>query len=164
MAKEEKLEVEDPGKKSRKTLFIIIGAVLGGIAAGVAVAFLLLGSGSENEQQTEPEVVVAESMYFKYEKPFLVNLKQGNTSRFFQVEISFRGKSQKAVDLLELHEPVVKNRLNQLLGSQDVALMQTDAGRQQLVLDITQTVNDFLREYDENASIETALFNSFVMQ
>jgi len=164
MAKEEKLEVEDPGKKSRKTLFIIIGAVLGGIAAGVAVAFLLLGSGSESEQQAEPEVVVAESMYFKYEKPFLVNLKQGNTSRFFQVEISFRGKSQKAVDLLELHEPVVKNRLNQLLGSQDVALMQTDAGRQQLVLDITQTVNDFLREYDENASIETALFNSFVMQ
>jgi len=164
MAKEEKLEIEGSGKKSKKTLYIIIGAVFGGIGVGVAVALLLLGGGSGEDAVAEQQPLVVESLYFKYDKPFLVNLKQGNSSRFFQVEISFRGKSQAAMDLLQLHEPVVKNRLNQLLGSQEVAVMQTDAGRQQLVLDITQAVNDFLKEHDENASIETVLFNSFVMQ
>ena len=165
MAKEEKLEVEEDAKKGKGLLFIIIGAVAGGIIAGVIITWLLLGDSSEEgvvASEAEPEV--AQTLYFKYEKPFLVNFHSKNVQRYLQVGLTFKGKSQKAMDLLEQHEPVVKNRLNQLLGSQEMAVLQTDAGRQGLVKEITQLIQDFLKEHDDSATIDTVLFTSFVMQ
>ncbi len=166
MAEEElKIDDEIDAKGSNKLLVIVAAALLGLGAGSIGAYFLLGGESSEEEvaEQSE-EALPAQAMYLKLAKPFIVNFQTKGKQRYLQLDVTLKGRDQKAFDMITKHEPVVKNNLNQLFGAQEIAVLQTEEGRQALQQDATKVVQDFLQGELGVAGIDQVLFTNFVMQ
>ena len=166
MADEEELQVDEDKKSGGNNLLVIIGAVVLGLGIGGAGVFFALGSGGDDAEEVaaeqEPERV--QSQYHRLDKPFIVNFDSKGKQRYLQVDIQFRGKDEDAFEVITKHEPVVKNKLNNLLSSQELSVLQTDAGRIKLVADATTAVQDFLQQEIGVPGIDQVVFTTFVMQ
>lgn len=165
MADEEELQVDEEQKKGGNKLIIIVAAALLGIGIGAISVYFFVGGGEEaevaQEEATEQRV---KSIYYKLEKPFLVNIQGGERSRHMQVDVTIKGKEQAAIDAIKKHEPVIKNDLNQLFGSQEVQVLQTHEGLVKLNEDATRIVQSFMQKEIGSPGIDQVLFTNFVMQ
>lgn len=161
---EEALQVDEDQKKGSNKLIIIVAAALLGIGIGAIGVYFLVGGEdpAQLEQAAEPEIV--QSIYYKLEKSFIVSFDSKGKQRYLQVDVTIKGKDQSAMDTIERHEPVIKNNLNQLFGSQEMATLQTYEGRQLLNQQATESVQTFLEKETGDPGIEQVLFTNFVMQ
>lgn len=162
-AKEE-LKVDEEPKKGGSKLIIIIAAALLGVGIGALAVYFLVG-GSEPEQVAEEAVEQrVQSLYYKLEKPFVVNLISSGRPRHMQVDVAIKGKDKAAMEALEKHEPVIKNDLNQLFGSQQMEVLQTQEGLMKMNEDATKIVQAFMEKEIGAPGIDQVLFTNFVMQ
>ncbi|MCB1661234.1 MAG: flagellar basal body-associated FliL family protein [Pseudomonadales bacterium] len=162
---EEVLEVEDESKKSSNKRIIIIAAVLLGIGVSAIAGYFFIGGDKETTTEVAGiENKKVQSIYFRLEKPFVVNIQSSGRQRHMQVDVTIKGKDQHAMDTLKKHEPVVKNDLNQLFGSQQIQVLQTQEGLLKMNEDATKTVQSFLQKEIGSPGIEQVLFTNFVMQ
>ncbi len=162
---EEELQVDEEPKKGRNKLVIIIAAVLIFIGIGAMVVYLLTsGSDKDNVAKGANENKKVQSIYYKLEKPFIVNLLTSGRQRHMQIDVTIKGKNQKAMEIIHKHEPVIKNDLNQLFGSQEMKVLQTKEGLLKLNEDATKTVQAFLQKEIGSPGIDQVLFTNFVMQ
>ena len=162
---DEELLVDEDKKGGGNKLIMIIGAAVLGLGIGAAGVFFALSGGEEvasEEVVEEPERV--QSIYYRLEKPFIVNFDAKGKQRYLQVDVQFKGKDQAAFDVIKTHEPVIKNNLNNLFSSQELSVLQTDEGRVKLVEDATASVQAFLEQETGSPGIEQVLFTNFVMQ
>ena len=88
----------------------------------------------------------------------------GAKPRVLQVEFSAVARDQAVLDALVKHDPVVRNRLLDLLSQQDYITLQTDAGRQSLRQAARQTIEAVLTKEAGVSGVENVLYTSFVMQ
>ncbi len=161
----EELQVDEDKKGGGSNLIVIIGAVVLGLGIGGAGVFFALSGGDETaSEEVVEEPVRVQSIYYRLEKPFIVNFDAKGKQRYLQVDVQFKGKDQDAFDVNKTHEPVIKNDLNNLFSSQELAVLQTDEGRLKLVDDATATVQAFLEKETGSPGIEQVLFTNFVMQ
>lgn len=162
---EEALQVDEDQNKGGNKLIIIIAAALLGIGVGaIGVYFLVGGEDSAQQELATEEPQIVPSIYYKLEKPFIVSFDSKGKQRYLQVDVTIKGKDQSAMDTIKKHEPVIKNNLNQLFGSQELATLQTYEGRQTLNRNATESVQTFLEKETGNPGIEQVLFTNFVMQ
>jgi flagellar FliL protein len=161
-APKDDLQVEGAQKSSNKLIIIVAAALLGVGIGAIGVYFMVGGSEPGEAASAEPEV--APTIYEKVEKPFIVNFQAKGKDRYLQIDVTFKGKDQKAMDLLAKHAPVIKNDLNQLFSSQKLEELQTDEGRQALVKEATKVVQAFLEKETGSPGIDMVLFTNFVMQ
>jgi len=162
---EEELKIEDEPKKGGNKLVIIIAAVLLGIGVGAIAVYFFIGGGDDAPvAEVAAENQKVQSIYYKLEKPFVVNIQSSGRQRHMQVDVTIKGKDQQAMNTLKKHEPVIKNDLNQLFGSQEMQVLQTQEGLLKLNEDATKTVQSFLQKEIGSPGIEQVLFTNFVMQ
>lgn len=162
MAGKEELKVdEDKEGGGKKKLIIIIAAVSLVLVIGGVSAFFFLG-GEDEALNAEPEM--AQSTYYKLEKPFVVNFQAGRRQRFLQIDVAFKSKSEEAIEVIKKHTPVIKNDLNQLFGDQTLESLQEAGGRQRLNDEATAKVKEILQREMGEPGIEQVLFTDFVMQ
>lgn len=156
----------------KKKLIIIIGIVLVVLlAGGGAAAFFLLGGEEEEEEAAEEEVVeevveepVIPAVYVKLKPEFVISFQVGTRQRFVQASIEIMTRQQSIVDALELHEPMVRNEVINIVSRQQFAALRTADGRVALQEALKSALTDMMKREAGSDGVEAVLFTNFVMQ
>jgi flagellar FliL protein len=189
MAKEDlDLDVEaTPEKKAGGMKMIIIavvgvllltGATLGalyfaGIIGGgdkpVPVAEGAPAEGQDGEAAKPDDKAVAgvaagPMNYLPMEPAFVVNFGADADVRFMQINIQVGSRDSAALESVKTHTPAIRNGLVMLYSSQDPVVLNTRAGKEELLKQTLEEINRVLKEQTGSANVEKVYFTSFVMQ
>jgi len=177
MAKEQDLKLEgqegeeEQSSGGKKKLIIIIAVVLVILlAGGGAAAFFLLGGGDEESAEGEEvvEEVVEEpeipAQYIKLKPEFVISFQVGTRQRFVQASIEIMTRQQSIVDALELHEPMLRNEVINIVSRQDFAELRTAEGRVALQEALKTALTSMMEREAGSDGVEAVLFTNFVMQ
>ncbi len=160
---------EEQGGKSSKKLIIIIAIVVIlsiGLSIGATLFFLSgddSGSGDADEQVPVEEVKMP-AVYLDIKPPFVVTYDVAGRQRYMQVFVSAQSRAQTSLDAMELHMPLIRNKLIMLFSSQDFEGLQTGEGKAALRAESLTLINEILEKEASGSSIEQVLFTNFVMQ
>ena len=183
-------EVATP-PKSKKTLFIIIGAVVASAAiSGGAVFFLTpkhpapaAAEGEGESGQAAPgehgEAPKTEhggggekakggkhggSSYYPLTPAFVVNLSGDDTSHFLQVEMELQVSGAATEDALKQHNPQIRNSVLMLLSQQSAADVASRESKEALQAKVLAEIQRILTKETGKAGVDAVFFTSFVMQ
>jgi flagellar FliL protein len=161
---------EPVAKKSKLKRFALLGFLIV-LAVGLAVvgAFWFMngslpgmgGGETAAEQAKEPEFLP--SVYLDLEQPLLTTVQTEGRQRYAQVHVSLEAESQAVLDAAEVHLPLLRSQLIQLMGSRSFDSLRTSEGRQELAQLMTDRVNALLAN-ENAAAIRQVLFSNFVVQ
>ncbi len=153
-------------KKSNKKLIIIIAAVVLLLGGGVG-AWLMMGGepeeGADGEGEHKEEVVAKEPVYVELET-FTVNLNPEEGEKYLQVDITLNASSPDEAAVIEAKMPQVRNRVLMLLTSKLASEISDMEGKQLLIEELVEHVNEPYSEGGEPLTVSDAFFTSFVIQ
>lgn len=160
---------EEPVKKGKGKLLVIVGVAIAVLAAGGGAAwYFMAGSDKKAEDTKHAKAEPAKkgpALYIALEPPFVVNFKQQALLRFLQVSMQVMTRDPATQTLLKENDPAVRNELLSLLGNLDYDTISTTEGkealRQQALTAVRKIVTD---EGGKATSVEAVYFTSFVMQ
>ncbi len=198
MAKETPKEApaeEAPKKGGGKLLIILLIVLVILLLAGVGVmAFLLLKKNKGGDSHADaapapaaapaptpaapaapPPVVVdpGKPPVFVALDPIVVNLAPGEGERYLQVAIVLRIADQKFDAALKQFMPEIQHRVNLLLSSKLPSELATPKGRENLAMDIRDTINEVMgypprprdqQQLGPTGPVQAVLFKSFIIQ
>ena len=172
MAEEQKSDAPAPKKKP---LLLIIAIVVAALAAGGGVYFFVGGKkdkaeagehgekGEHGEEGEGGEKLPAQ--YVKLDPPFVVNFEAKGLMRFLQVTVEVMTRDPHTAELLEKNNPMIRNDLIMLFGSQKYEDISTREGKEKLRADALSTVGKIIESEGGKANkVEQLYFTSFVMQ
>ncbi len=159
-----------PAKKGKlKLILLLVFLIL--LAIGLAVAGTLWfldgklpgmeGDEIAEEQAKEPEYL--QSVYLNLEKPLLTTVQTEGRQRYVQIYAALEAESQAVLDAANLHMPLLRSQLVQLLGGRSFDTMRTSQGREELAAEMTSKVNEILTN-ESALPIRQVLFTNFVVQ
>jgi flagellar FliL protein len=161
------------GSKLKMIIMIVVGVLL---IAGLSIFgtwFMLKDKLAEPDMpdvgelpMEEPMMTVeqGEAIYHAMQPAFIVNYNASGKSRFLQVELSILTRDPAAIEVLILHNPLIRNNLLDVFSVQDVNSLATAEGKQKLADDLTKAIQDVLVIEMGRPGIESVLFRSFIMQ
>lgn len=152
-----------PAGKSKKKLIVIIAAavlVLGGVGGGAAVFLSKKGSSKEKEHKEEP----AKAPVFLAMEPFTVNLQSEGNDKYLQISMTLQVSDEEQVNLIKANMAQVRSRLLLLLSSKDATEILSVDGKEKLVGDIMERVNQPFTAKGEPQKVSGVFFTSFVVQ
>ena len=169
MAEEQKTDAPAPKKKP---LLLIIVVVVVALAAGGGAYFFFgakdkaaaaeQGEKGEGKASDEPKLP---AQYVKLDPPFVVNFEAKGLMRFLQVAVEVMTRDPHTAELLEKNNPMIRNDLIMLFGSQKYEDISTREGKEKLRADALSTVSKIIEsEGGEAKKVEQLYFTSFVMQ
>jgi flagellar FliL protein len=178
MADEDAIEDGEEGeKKSSGKLKMIIMVVVGVLLiSGLSIFvtwFMLKDKIAEPEAMDvgeipmeEPIMTVenGEAIYHALQPAFIVNYSAGGKSRFLQVELSVLTRDPASIEVMILHNPLIRNNLLDVFSTQDIMALATADGKQKLADDLSGAIEDILIIEMGRPGIESVLFRSFIMQ
>ena len=160
----------EPEKNGSKLLVAILAAVVAAIAGGGGVYYFARGKSSApaesaSASKEQNETAKSPAVYVKFDPPFVVNFEAKGMMRFLQVSIEVMTRDPATAELIKLHDPMMRNDLLMLLGSQTVRHDQ-HARRQGTAAQggarvVAKVVDD---EGGDGKNVEQLYFTSFVMQ
>lgn len=156
---------EESGSKKSMLLYIIIGIVA--VGAGIGGTLFFIGKGNSGAaSDAAPEIVLQKKARYQSLKPaFIVNYKDGNgRQRFLQIGVSVMSRDPEALEALKAHEPLLRNNLILLFGSQSFSVLQTPEGKDALAEDTLLEIQTLLEAEIGRPGIEKVLFTDLVMQ
>jgi flagellar FliL protein len=179
--------VADGGKKKLIVMIVIAVLLVGGIAGGAAWFFSSRGhaeqadSGddgkaeakdakhgkekSKEKKEKKAKKPSGPAIYYKIDPALVVNFDANGVTRFLQVAIEVSTRDPETAEALKLHDPVIRNDLLMLLGSQTEATVSTREAKEALRAQaLTAVRNVIANEGGEGEKVENVYFTSFVMQ
>jgi len=101
-------------------------------------------------------------------EPLVVNLAEGRRVRFMQVKMQLMAKDPKVQEAIELHMPMVRDRLIMLFAHRDAATLRSPEGREALRQEALVAVQTVVSEVTVSTSllpaVEGLYFTDFVIQ
>ncbi len=180
MAEVEEEQVEQESGESARAklktmLMIAVGAILIATLSVAGTWFLLSREDNPADEDMAEEMAGEEgegaaeaprgpALYLAMEPAFIVNFMTGARTRFLQLELSLVSRNSVAIDAANTHMPLIRNNFLEVLARQDYQALQTVAGKEQLVKELTEAAQAIMQEKIGQPGIETVLFRSFVMQ
>jgi len=157
-----------PAKKSKLPM-IIAAAVVALLAAGGGAYFFI---GKKEPAQPDAKAAKAQEaqpkgppIYVEFDPPFVVNFEARGMVRFLQISAQVMTRDPATAELVKTHDPVVRNDLLLLFGSQTYDLLSTREGKEQLRnLALQSVVKVVAAEGGNGKNVEQLYFTSFVMQ
>ena len=157
-------------KKKPILLIAIIAIVL--LAGGGGAAFFFMGKKDEQSaeqgekgakgKKEEPKLP---AQYVKLDPPFVVNFEAKGLMRFLQVTVEVMTRDPATKDIMEKNNPMIRNDLIMLFGSQTYDTISTREGKEKLRTDALATVGKVIKsEGGDDKKVEQLYFTSFVMQ
>lgn len=159
----EKTEAAPAGKSKKKLIIIIAAAVLLVLVLGGSAAILLSkksAPGKEKEHKAEP----AKAPVFLPLEPFTVNLQSEGGDKYLQVSMTLQVPDEEQVNLIKTNMPQVRSRLLLLLSSKDASEILSLEGKEKLVSEIVERVNEPFSAKGEPQKVSGVFFTSFVIQ
>jgi flagellar FliL protein len=166
MAKDPKAaESTDEAPKSKKKLIIIIVAVVALLAGGGGAWFFMKGDAEHGDEHAEVEEEHVElPPVFVPLETFTVNLQPDPDERFLQLEMSLQVATAEEETKLTNHMPAVRNRILMLLGSKVASEISDTEGKQALIEEIIEEVNEPFSEKGKPQEVSGVFFTSYVIQ
>ncbi len=168
-----------PAKKSKKMLFIIIGAVIAALGIGGGV-YAFVSKKSDDTEQTVTDAkgkkiknAVAKketkpkepAIYTAFDPPFVVNFEDKGAMRFLQVSVQVMTRDPHTAEMFKQHDPVIRNDLLLLLGNQTFDTLNSREGKEKLREEAREAVANIIKsEGGSPKNVEQLYFTSFVMQ
>lgn len=174
MAKEESLKFTSTyAPKSKKTLFILIGAgVVAALLIGGALWFFM-GSSGDDAQNAAPGATQTETTaetgdatmasYVPMPRPFLFNLQEQDRARLVEIKVQLMVRGADGV-LTQKHIPLIEDALLTTFSGADVQRLSTQAGKDELRQLALLSVQNTLQSVTGRKVVEKVLFTGFVMQ
>lgn len=110
------------------------------------------------------EAAVKPALYRALEPAFVVNLADEDATRYMQAEVIVMTRDPKALEALERHDPLIRNRLLLLFGQQRLADLQSRADKERLQDEALGEVRAILTVETGDAGVEALYFTSLVTQ
>lgn len=155
------------GLSTGKLVIILVAAqvlLIGGLVAALWFAGVFSGDGGgEGGGEAEQAQKTQQSHYIKMGDPFTVNVNGGG-ARFMQVGIQVMSYDAKAGDAVKTHMPVIRDRINTILGAQNAEQVRTTEGKQKLREQIREDMRKVLEARYGKPAIEEVYFTKFVIQ
>ncbi|MGV6858116.1 MAG: flagellar basal body-associated FliL family protein [bacterium] len=147
----------------------ITGALGGGddaaAAEGAAAAPGAPAAGAPGAAAPIPAVTRYDAAeYYTFSPEFLGNFPGKRRPRHIQIEMSVSTFDPMVIPALEKHMPVLRDRLNTLMNSQDREKLQTPEGKEELRTAALDCIQDVMIERYGNKGIDEVFFNTFVME
>lgn len=187
--KEEKAETPVAKPKSPGHMkLVIVGAValfaalVGAQVAGPLINNMIAGAPhaeGEEEIAAEPEEVVAEvvveeeaheeeplaqAVYTALDPPFVVSFDTEDGPRYVQLTLQAMARSEETIAAVKQHAPAIRNSVLFKLGGYELAVLATQAGKEQLRQELLVVANEILAKNEVEESIEELYFTSLVIQ
>lgn len=124
-------------------------------------------SGKAEDGKPEPAHAIDksrfEATYYPVETPFTSNLKDSDA--FVQVSLGVSTYyDARVTDAVKAHEMALRSAILLRLSEQDELVLATPQGKAMLQKDLTQVVNQVLRERTGFGGIDNVYFTAFVVQ
>ncbi len=149
--------------KSRKKLFLIVGAAIALIGIGVGGWLFWQGKQAEVAKTAPPPPLPL--IYLALDPPFVANFEDGQAARFLQVDVRVASRDAETIALIRDNAPLLRNDLLMLYGAQDATELGNRAGKDRLRAESLATVRRIVKSLGgKPESVEAVLFASFVMQ
>ncbi|MEO9080218.1 MAG: flagellar basal body-associated FliL family protein [Rhodanobacter sp.] len=165
MAKPEQDDAVAPPAAPKKKGPLLIGIVVLLLAVGAGGYWMSTrhhGAAAADKADVKP--LAKEALYAPLEPAFVVNLRDGDALRYLQVGITLRAHDPKTVEAVKQADPVIRDSLLALFGSQDFAAVSDPAGRTSLQAKALAAVQKILKERTGSNSVDALYFTSFVIQ
>lgn len=182
MAEEEKeeagAEAEKGGAPTMKVVIIavLVSVLLSGGIVGGALVFLGMPGESETaenaeegeEGEEEEEEVKGPPQYHSMDPKFVISFSDQRKARFMQFSLQLMTRNNEAMKMIDAHMPAVRSSLLMLFGIQQYEDMVTREGKEKLLQDVVNDVNNTITAVNDGEPIEPgvekAYFNTFVIQ
>jgi flagellar FliL protein len=139
--------------------WLAISLLDGGATPAAAGAEVEAESGAEAAPPARPP-----ALYLNLDPPFLANFSVNGRQQYLQVAVAVLARDQDALDGINTHMPLIRNRLVMLLSGEQFSQLQTDEGREQLRAKLLQAIREILQQEIGKPGVEQVLFTHFVMQ
>lgn len=187
---EEKAPPAPVAKSPSQMKLVIVGALALFIAlVGAQVAVPLINNliaaraqapaaeGDASEEADAEEIVLAEAdvevearkplapaLYTALDPPFVVSFDQEDGARYVQLTLQAMARSEKTIAAIKQHAPAIRNSVLFKLSGYELAVLNTQAGKEQLRHDLLGAANEVLAKNDVVDGIEELYFTSLVVQ
>ncbi|MBE0469302.1 MAG: flagellar basal body-associated FliL family protein [Methyloprofundus sp.] len=164
-------------KKSSKMMMMIVALVVLLAGGGGAYYFMFMGDeaaveeGAEatKENEAEPEEEEVEGVdtaltYFEMDKPFVVNFPKSSGISLLQISIALSVEGVTAVELLNKHQPMIRNNFLMLMSGQIPQDLKTEEGKEKLIELMHEEVDKVMKKMGAKNKVQDVFFTSFVMQ
>ncbi len=158
---------QEKGSKKKLMLFLVAG-VLVLLGGGLGAGWFLFG-GDEQGQVAEdiPEAPTEDkppAIYQPLDPLFVVNLPPGGDLKMLQIGVQVMVRDPALIEFIQHNDPMIRNTLLNLFGSQDGSALQVRKGKEKLQKDVLKTLNKMVKEQGGSGAIESVYFTAFVMQ
>ncbi len=188
MSEEEKAPASPPAPKAPSQMkLIIVGALALFVAlVGAQVAVPLINgviearshaaatAGEETDEAVAEEDEAAEdegeqeplapALYTALDPPFVVSFEQEDGARYVQLTLQAMARSEKTIAAVKQHSPAIRNSVLYMLSGYELAVLNTQAGKEQLRHDLLGAANEILAKNSVEPGIEELFFTSLVVQ
>ncbi len=179
MAKKEDLDldVEGKGKKSSKLKLIIIlllGLLVLGGGGGAAWYFLVIkgdrvaeadaGMEAAGEPAVQKKKNKEPPLFTGLDPAFVVSFKDQSQARFMQLSVELMSRDPEVIEAIDQYKPMLRNNLLLLFSSQKFEDVITREGKERLLEQSLEEVNDTLSNEAGIDGVEAVYFTAFVAQ
>ena len=158
---------EAPVAPKKSPLMMIVIALVA-LAAGGGGAYFFATKGDKAAQEEgadKKDEVKLPAQYVKLDPPFVVNFEAKGLMRFLQVTVEVMTRDAATIDLINKNDPMIRNDLIMLFGSQTYENISSREGKEKLRADALKVVADVITaEGGKGDKVEQLYFTSFVMQ
>lgn len=158
-------ETSADGGGSKKNLVLFGLILLTAIGASIGGTLYFLGGDDGAESAAEVEDTRPDkAIYHSLRPAFIVNYVTGGKPRYLQTELTVMARDPAVIEALIDHMPLVRSQIVNFLADQDVAVLQTLNGKQQLRESLRVLMDDVLMREEQRKGVQSVLLTSFVMQ
>ena len=174
---EQDLELAPKGKSNLKMIIIIAVTVVVLMSASIGGTLYFLGGKDKDhempaeepmhEEKTEPkkdDKAPKETIYYKFEPPFVVNFEDKGVVRFLQIGLSAVTDDPMIAEELKKHEPAIRNNLVLLFSSQTYETLGSREGKEKLRKECLEEMQGILKKNAGKPGVQEVYFTSFVIQ
>ena len=169
-----------PVEAPKSKMWLVIVMVIAVLAAGGGAAAYFMGGDADEEEavaddgKTQKGGKAAKkkdqkpklpAQYVKLEPPFVVNFEAKGMMRFLQVAVEVMTRDPETAELITKNDPMIRNDLIMLLGSQTYETISSREGKEKLRTEALNVVAKVIEAEGGNPKhVEQLYFTSFVMQ
>ena len=119
---------------------------------------------AEEESEEEEKEPLAPALYAALDPPFVVSFDQEDGARYLQLTLQAMARSEETIAAVKQHAPAIRNSVLFMLSGYELAVLNTQAGKEQLRHDLLGAANEILAKNEVEHGIEELYFTSLVVQ
>jgi flagellar FliL protein len=189
MAKKEDLDLDVEGKGKKKSsklkliIILVMVLLLAGGGGGAAWYFLVMQKPDVAEMDADMEDVDEDvpatvknkkknkkkssnepPIFTGLDPAFVVSFKDQSQARFMQLSVELMSRDQEVIDIVDSYKPMIRNNLLLLFSSQKFEEIVTREGKEKLLEQTLEEVNNTLYNEAGIDGVEAVYFTAFVAQ